>query len=218
MPNSLLPSQQLRRGIKQRARCDRAITVLSRWRRLPGRVRPRGRPQGHLAAVGVRSSGTVLVPPDSLGSFSSYRSFSPHIGAHDHESRHAHCHGLKADARVHINCARILEPPPHCRGPRRDRVHNPLHRRPAAEVSVWSFGLFTLIVGFDPYTGVPALYQIDPPGTFSAWKDNATGRNFNSLREFLAKNYKETSGQETVNLAIGTLLEVSIYLFDYWIF
>ncbi|KAJ8497472.1 hypothetical protein OPV22_008024 [Ensete ventricosum] len=145
-------------------------------------------------------------------SFSSYRSFSPHIGAHDHESRHAHCHGLKADARVHINCARILEPPPHCRGPRRDRVHNPLHRRPAAEVtqsgSVWSFGLSTLIVGFDPYTGVPTLYQIDPPGTFSAWKDNATGRNFNSLREFLAKNYKETSGQETVNLAIGTLLEV----------
>ncbi|CAL9146121.1 unnamed protein product [Musa hybrid cultivar] len=35
-------------------------------------------------------------------------------------------------------------------------------------------------------------------GTFSAWKDKATGRNFNSLRELLEKNYMETSGHETV--------------------
>ena len=70
------------------------------------------------------------------------------------------------------------------------------------------FGLSTLIVGFDPYTDVPALYQTDPSGTFSAWKANATGRNSNSLREFLEKNYKETSGQETIKLAIRALLEV----------
>ncbi|KAE8663529.1 Proteasome subunit alpha type-7-B [Hibiscus syriacus] len=70
------------------------------------------------------------------------------------------------------------------------------------------FGLSTLIVGFDPYTGVPSLYQTDPSGTFSAWKANATGRNSNSMREFLEKNYKETSGQETVKLAIRALLEV----------
>lgn len=72
------------------------------------------------------------------------------------------------------------------------------------------FGLSTLIVGFDPYTGVPALYQTDPSGTFSAWKANATGRNSNSMREFLEKNYKEVSGQETVKLAIRALLEVSL--------
>ncbi|CAL9071319.1 unnamed protein product, partial [Musa textilis] len=42
---------------------------------------------------------------------------------------------------------------------------------------------------------------------FSAWKDNATGTNFNSLREFLEKNYMETSGHETVKLAIGKSLK-----------
>ncbi|KAL3635229.1 phenylacrylic acid decarboxylase [Castilleja foliolosa] len=70
------------------------------------------------------------------------------------------------------------------------------------------FGLSTLIIGFDPHTGTPSLYQTDPSGTFSAWKANATGRNSNSIREFLEKNYKETHGQETVKLAIRALLEV----------
>ncbi|KAK3229523.1 hypothetical protein Dsin_001404 [Dipteronia sinensis] len=68
--------------------------------------------------------------------------------------------------------------------------------------------LSTLIVGFDPYTGTSSIYHIDPSGTFSAWKANATGRNSNSIQEFLEKNYKETYGQETVKLAIRALLEV----------
>jgi 20S proteasome subunit alpha 4 len=58
-------------------------------------------------------------------------------------------------------------------------------------------------------TDKPALYQTDPSGTFSAWKANATGRNSNSMREFLEKNYKETSGKETIKLAIRALLEDS---------
>ncbi|GAA0184133.1 protease [Lithospermum erythrorhizon] len=62
------------------------------------------------------------------------------------------------------------------------------------------FGLSTLIIGFDPYIGVPALYQTDPSGTFSG--------NSNSIREFFDKNYKQTSGQETVKLAIRALLKV----------
>lgn len=74
------------------------------------------------------------------------------------------------------------------------------------------FCLSTLIIGFDPYTGIPSLYQTDPSGTFSAWKANANGRNSNSISEFLEKNYKETSGQETVKLAIRALLEVSTSL------
>ncbi|KAI3674806.1 hypothetical protein L2E82_51922 [Cichorium intybus] len=41
-----------------------------------------------------------------------------------------------------------------------------------------------------------------------AWKANAIGRNSNSMREFLEKNYKETFGQETIKLAIHALLEV----------
>ena len=74
------------------------------------------------------------------------------------------------------------------------------------------FRLSTLIVGFNPYTGIPSLYQTYPFGAFSVWKANATGRNSNSMREFLEKNYKETSGQETVKLAIRALLEVSFFL------
>ncbi|XP_076910092.1 proteasome subunit alpha type-7-like, partial [Bidens hawaiensis] len=124
------------------------------------------------------------------------------------------CAGLKADARVLINRARI-----ECQS-HRLTVEDPvtveyitryiagLQQKYTQSGGVRPFGLSTLIVGFDPYTGVPSLYQTDPSGTFSAWKANATGRNSNSMREFLEKNYKETSGQETVKLAIRALLEV----------
>ena len=70
------------------------------------------------------------------------------------------------------------------------------------------FGISTLIVGFDPDTQTPALYQTDPSGTYTAWKANATGRNSKTVREYLEKNYTETSGQETVKLTIKALLEV----------
>jgi len=125
------------------------------------------------------------------------------------------CAGLKADARVLINRARI-----ECQS-HRLTLEDPvtveyitryiagLQQKYTQSGGVRPFGLSTLIVGFDPYTHVPALYQTDPSGTFSAWKANATGRNSNSIREFLEKNYKETSGQETVKLAIRALLEVS---------
>lgn len=125
------------------------------------------------------------------------------------------CAGLKADARVLINRARI-----ECQS-HRLTVEDPatveyitrhiagLQQKYTQSGGVRPFGLSTLIAGFDPYTGTPSLYQTDPSGTFQAWKANATGRNSNSMREFLEKNYKETSGQETVKLAIRALLEVS---------
>lgn len=125
------------------------------------------------------------------------------------------CAGLKADARVLINRARI-----ECQS-HRLTVEDPvtveyitryiagLQQKYTQSGGVRPFGLSTLIVGFDPYSGAPSLYQTDPSGTFSAWKANASGRNSNSIREFLEKNYKETSGQETVKLAIRALLEVS---------
>ena len=127
------------------------------------------------------------------------------------------CAGLKADARVLINRARI-----ECQS-HRLTVEDPvtveyitryiagLQQKYTQSGGVRPFGLSTLIIGFDPYTGAPALYQTDPSGTFSAWKANATGRNSNSIREFLEKNYKETSGQETVKLAIRALLEASAF-------
>jgi 20S proteasome subunit alpha 4 len=124
------------------------------------------------------------------------------------------CAGLKADARVLINRARV-----ECQS-HRLTVEDPvtveyitryiagLQQKYTQSGGVRPFGLSTLIVGFDPYTQKPALYQTDPSGTFSAWKANATGRNSNSMREFLEKNYKETSGKETIKLAIRALLEV----------
>ncbi|CAI0414821.1 unnamed protein product, partial [Linum tenue] len=132
------------------------------------------------------------------------------------------CAGLKADARVLINRARI-----ECQS-HRLTVEDPvtveyitryiagLQQKYTQSGGVRPFGLSTLIIGFDPYTGVPSLYQTDPSGTFSAWKANATGRNSNSIREFLEKNYKETSGQETIKLAIRALLEVCTHILSYW--
>lgn len=125
------------------------------------------------------------------------------------------CAGLKADARVLVTRARV-----ECQS-HRLTVGDPctveyithyiagLQQKYTQSSGVRPFGLSTLIVGFDPYTGSLSLYQTDPSGTFSAWKANATGRNSNSIREFLEKNYKDTSGQETVKLAIRSLLEVS---------
>ncbi|XVF04632.1 hypothetical protein REPUB_Repub05bG0101100 [Reevesia pubescens] len=125
------------------------------------------------------------------------------------------CAGLKADAHVLINRARI-----ECQS-HRFTVEDPvtveyitryiagLQQKYTQSGGVRPFGLSTLIVGFDPYKGVSSLYQTNPSGTFSAWKANAIGRNSNSMREFLEKNYKETSRQETVKLAIRALLEVS---------
>ncbi|CAN1226842.1 Proteasome subunit alpha type-7 [Linum perenne] len=132
------------------------------------------------------------------------------------------CAGLKADARVLINKARI-----ECQS-HRLTVEDPvtveyitryiagLQQKYTQSGGVRPFGLSTLIIGFDPYTKVPSLYQTDPSGTFSAWKANATGRNSNSIREFLEKNYKETSGQETVKLAIRALLEVRHFTCSVW--
>ncbi|XP_062103404.1 proteasome subunit alpha type-7-like [Humulus lupulus] len=123
------------------------------------------------------------------------------------------CAGLKADAHALINKVRI-----ECQS-HQLTVEDPvtveyitryiagLQQKYTQSGGVRPFGLSTLIIGFDPYTGAPALYQTDPFGTFSAWKANATRRNSNSLREFLEKNYKEAAGQETVKFAIRALHE-----------
>ncbi|KAM0942399.1 putative proteasome endopeptidase complex [Dioscorea sansibarensis] len=192
------------------ARYDRAITVFS--------------PDGHLfqveyaleavrkgnAAVGVRGTDTIVLGFEKK-STPKLQDSRKIVNLDNHIT--LACAGLKADARILINKARI-----ECQS-HRLTVEDPvtveyitryiagLQQKYTQSGGVRPFGLSTLIVGFDPYTGVPSLYQTDPSGTFSAWKANATGRNSNSMREFLEKNYKETSGKETIKLAIRALLE-----------
>ena len=121
--------------------------------------------------------------------------------------------GLTADARVLINRARV-EAQSH-----RLTLDEPasveymtkyiagVQQKYTQSGGVRPFGIAALIVGFDP-SGKPALYQTDPSGTYSAWKANAIGRNSKTVREYLEKNWADTSGRDTLKLAVRALTEV----------
>ena len=68
------------------------------------------------------------------------------------------------------------------------------------------FGVSLLVVGGD--NGKPALYQIDPSGSFWSWKASAIGSNMPNAKTFLEKRYNEEMGiEDAVHLAILTLKE-----------
>ncbi|RKO92850.1 nucleophile aminohydrolase, partial [Blyttiomyces helicus] len=68
------------------------------------------------------------------------------------------------------------------------------------------FGVSLLIAGFDE-TG-PSLYQVDPSGSFWAWKASAIGKNMINAKTFLEKRYSETMEiEDAVHTAILTLKE-----------
>ena len=119
--------------------------------------------------------------------------------------------GLLADARTLIDRARIeaqsyrltMDETPSVEYIAR-HVAN-IQQKYTQSGGVRPFGVSTFILGFDQ--DKPALYQTDPSGTFSEWKANVIGRNSKMIREYLEKNYEETSGEDTINLTMKALLE-----------
>ena len=52
------------------------------------------------------------------------------------------------------------------------------------------FGVSLLVAGWDEKAG-PTLFQIDPSGSFWAWKATAIGKNHVNAKTFLEKRYND---------------------------
>ena len=69
------------------------------------------------------------------------------------------------------------------------------------------FGVSLLMAGVDAGGG-PQLYQIDPSGSYFAWKASAVGKNAPDARAFLEKRYAEDMGiEDAIHTALLTLKE-----------
>merc|ERR1712137_1255743 len=68
------------------------------------------------------------------------------------------------------------------------------------------FGVSLLMAGCD--SNGPQLYQIDPSGSYFAWKASAIGKNMTNAKTFLEKRYSEEMElEDAVHTAILTLKE-----------
>ena len=66
--------------------------------------------------------------------------------------------------------------------------------RAAAESGgVRPFGVSLLMAGYDD--NGPQLYQIDPSGSYFAWKASAIGKNMVNAKTFLEKRYRQALGR-----------------------
>merc|ERR1712087_139381 len=68
------------------------------------------------------------------------------------------------------------------------------------------FGVSLLVAGYDSHG--PQLYQVDPSGSYFAWKASAIGKNMVNAKTFLEKRYSEEMElEDAVHTAILTLKE-----------
>ena len=68
------------------------------------------------------------------------------------------------------------------------------------------FGVSLLVAGFDD--AGPQLYQVDPSGSYFAWKASAIGKNMTNAKTFLEKRYSDDMElEDAVHTAILTLKE-----------
>ena len=68
------------------------------------------------------------------------------------------------------------------------------------------FGVSLMVAGFDSHG--PQLYQIDPSGTYFAWKASAIGKNMQNAKAFLEKRFSDdTELEDAIHTAILTLKE-----------
>ncbi|PSR73541.1 hypothetical protein PHLCEN_2v10460 [Hermanssonia centrifuga] len=69
------------------------------------------------------------------------------------------------------------------------------------------YGVSLLVAGWDFPRG-PTLYQVDPSGSFWAWKASAIGKNMVNAKTFLEKRYTdEISLEDAIHTALLTLKE-----------
>jgi 20S proteasome subunit alpha 2 len=68
------------------------------------------------------------------------------------------------------------------------------------------FGVSLMLAGHD--SNGPQLYQIDPSGTFFAWKASAIGKNMVNAKTFLEKRYADDLElEDAIDTALLTLKE-----------
>ena len=68
------------------------------------------------------------------------------------------------------------------------------------------FGVSLLVAGYDD--AGPQLYQVDPSGSYFAWKASAIGKNMTNAKTFLEKRYSDDMElEDAVHTAILTLKE-----------
>lgn len=69
------------------------------------------------------------------------------------------------------------------------------------------YGVSLLVAGWDINRG-PTLYQVDPSGSFWAWKASAIGKNMINAKTFLEKRYNDDiSLEDAIHTALLTLKE-----------